>query len=147
MNIIKRFGNNIAQKSMSVVAYIRRHPMETIELLSAAVLLMFSIYLIVPLEFLGNISTAYHYSWLRSLFGLLTGLPAIRLLYLKLTSSTDEYIYYRQNNRRKALFWMSFTWFYMSVLRLLTIAALPPLFLTFLLISLVTMVCYIRLGG
>jgi len=147
MNIIKKFNRNVARKSVNALTYVRKHPMETIEMLSAGCLLLFSFYLMIPLEVLGTVSTAYKLSWLRSLFGILTSLPAIRLIYLKFSSTNDVYTYYRQTNRRKALFWMSFAWLYMCMLRLLTTAFLPPLFLLYLLISLVTLVCYIRLGG
>jgi len=147
MNKLKKLGQKIAQFSMNMLSFIRKHPMEVIELISAIGLLLFGIYLIIPLELLGTVSTSYQLSWLRSLFGILTALPAGRLIYLKLSSSTDEFIYYRQSNRRKALFWISFTWLYMSALRILSIAFLPPLFLLYLLLSLITIVCYIRLGG
>lgn len=147
MNKLKKIGQKIAQVSINMLSFIRQHPMEVIELISAVGLLLFGIYLIIPLEWLGTVTTAYHYSWLRSIFGILTALPAARLLYLKFVSTRDEFIYYRQSNRRKALFWISFTWFYMSILRLLSVAFLPPLFLLFLLLSLITIVCYIRLGG
>ena len=147
MNKLKKLGQKIAQFSMNMLSFIRKHPMEVIELISAIGLLLFGIYLIIPPELLGTVSTSYQLSWLRSLFGILTALPAGRLIYLKLSSSTDEFIYYRQSNRRKALFWISFTWLYMSALRILSIAFLPPLFLLYLLLSLITIVCYIRLGG
>lgn len=147
MDKLKNFGKKIAQCSIDALAYIRKHPMELIELISAIGLLLFAIYVMIPLEWLGSISTAYQYSWLRSVFGVLMALPAIRLLFIRFTSSTDEYIYYRQSNRRKALFWMGFTWLYMAALRVLSAAFLPPLFLLYLLISLITIVCYIRLGG
>jgi hypothetical protein len=147
MNKIKKLGSKMAQKSVNALSYVRKHPMETIELLSAIFLLLFAIYIIIPLEWLPTVSTAYQYSWLRSVFGVLMALPAIRLLYIRLTSSSDDFIYYRQEKRRKALFWISMTWLYMAALRLLSVAFLPPLFLTFLLISFITLVCYIRLGG
>lgn len=147
MNKVKKLGLRIAQGSIDMLSFIRKHPMEVIELISAIGLLLFAIYLIIPLEWLGTVATAYHYSWVRSIFGVLTALPAARLVYIKFVSSTDEFIYYRQINRKKALFWIAFTWFYMSALRLLSVAFLPPLFLLFLLLSLITIVCYIRLGG
>lgn len=143
MNKIKK----IAQKSVDALSYVRKHPMETIEMFSAVFLLLFAIYVMIPLEWLPAVSTAYQYSWLRSSFGVLMALPAIRLIYVKFTASTDDFIYYRQEKRRKALFWISMTWLYMAALRLLSTAILPPLFLLFLLISLITLVCYVRLGG
>jgi|SRR6185436_11316413 len=147
MNKVKKLGQKVAQYSIDMLSSIRKHPMEAIELISGTGLLLFAIYIITPLEWLGITSPTYKLSWLRSLFGILTAAPAVRLLYIRLTSSSDEFIYYRQNNRRKALFWISFAWFYMFFLRLLAAAFLPPLSLLFLLLSLITIVCYIRLGG
>lgn len=147
MNELKKLGQKIVRYSIDMLSSIRKHPMEVIELISAIGLLLFALYLIIPIEWLGVSFSAYQYSWLRSLFGVLTAIPAVRLLYLKFTSSTDEFVYYRQINRKRALFWISFTWFYMCVLRILSVAFLPPLFLLFLLLSLITIVCYIRLGG
>lgn len=118
--------------------------MEIIEMLSAFFLLLFGLYVMLPREVFG-LSSVYQTDLIKLLFGGLMATPAALLLGYRFSTDMDSYIYHKQKKRRKALFWISFTWFYMTVLRMLVQPLVPPIFLAFLAITLITVVCYIRL--
>lgn len=144
MNKVKRFGRCGAKKSVLALVYVGKHPMEMIELLSASFLLMFAMYTLIPIEVLT--ATAYDNNLVKLIFGIAMATPALALIFARFSGSMEHYIYHKQRLRRKALFWIAFTWFYISVLRAVAIAVFPPIFLAFLLPSLITVICYIRLG-
>jgi hypothetical protein len=144
MEWIKRTGRKIAQSAGHTTLYVGKHPMETIEMLLAIFLFLFGLYVMIPQEFL-SVTSVYQNPIVKFIFGALMAAPAATLLYHRFSSDTESYIYIKQNKRRKALFWISVTWFYMAMLRMLASPLLPPLFLTFLALSLVSFVCYTRL--
>lgn len=118
--------------------------MEIIEMLSAFFLLLFGIYVMVPQEVFG-LTSVYQNDLVKLIFGGLMATPAALLLGYGFSTDLESYIYHKQKKRRKALFWISFTWFYMTVLRMLVQPLVPPIFLAFMAITLITMVCYLRL--
>ncbi len=144
MEWVKRIVGKIAQSVASTVLYVGKHPMETIEMLLAIFLFLFGLYVMVPQEFLPTASV-YGHNVVKFIFGALMAAPAASLLYQRFSGDMESYIYIKQNKRRKALFWISVTWFYMTMLRMLVSPLLPPLFLAFLGLSLVSFVCYTRL--
>lgn len=149
MSKIKGFGRCFARKCIKALLYVGKYPMEMIELLSAVFLLLFALYAMVPVEFLPQTHTmsTYPNDLVRMIFGAMMAAPSVSLLVQRCTSdSIDDYIYLKQRSRRKTLFWIAFTWFYIGALRAVAIAVFPPIFIAFLLISLITVVCYIRLG-
>lgn len=134
----------MAQSIAGAVLYTGKHPMETIEMLLAIFLFLFGLYVMVPQEFLPVVSV-YQNPIVKFIFGALMAAPAVAILHYRLSGDMESYVYIKQNKRRKALFWISVTWFYMAMLRMLVAPLLPPLFLTFLGLSLVSFVCYTRL--
>lgn len=144
MEWIKRTSRKIAQSFANTMLYVGKHPMETIEMLLAIFLLLFGLYVMTPQELLPTASV-YKHDLVKLIFGAFMAAPAAALLYHRFSGDIESYIYIKQNKRRKALFWISVTWFYMTVLRILVSPLLPPLFLTFLGLSLVSLVCYTRL--
>jgi len=118
--------------------------MECIELVSAFFLLLFGLYVMLPREVFG-LTSVYENNLVKLIFGGLMATPASFLLGHRLSGDLESYIYHKQKKRRKALFWISFTWFYMTVLRMLVQPLAPPIFLAFLAITMVTTICYIRL--
>lgn len=147
MNKLKRFGRCFARKSVGALLFVGKHPMETIELLSASFLLVFALYTMIPMQITAQTPTAYDNDLIKIVFGMLMGAPSVFLLSARFSGSMEDYIYQKQRSRRRTLFWIAFTWFYISMLRAVAIAWLPPIFLAFLLPSLVTIICYIRLGN
>lgn len=119
--------------------------MELIEILLAIFLFLFGLYVMVPQEFLPTTSV-YQNNIAKLIFGGLMVAPAVSLLYHRIAGDMESYIYIKQKKRRKALFWISVTWFYMTILRMLVQPLLPPIFLAFLGLCLVSLVCYIRLA-
>lgn len=146
MNKLKRFGRCFARKSIDALLYVGKYPMEIIELLSAVVLLMFGIYALIPME-IASAKSAYDNDIVKLIFGTLMLVPAVSLIMVRGGGTMEQYIYTRQPSRRKVLFWIAFTWFYIAVLRAVAIAVFPPIFLIYLFASLVTIICYIRLGN
>lgn len=144
MKWLKRKGEEIARSGANFMLHIGKHPMETIELLSAFFLLLFGLYVMLPREVFG-LSSVYQTDLIKLIFGGLMATPAALLLGHRFSTDLESYIYHKQKQRRKALFWISFTWFYMTVLRMLVQPLVPPIFLAFLAITLITVVCYIRL--
>lgn len=144
MEWTKRTIGKMAQSGVNTVLYVGKHPMETIEMLLAIFLLLFGLYVMVPQEFL-PVASIYQNPVVKLIFGMLMAAPAASLLYYRFSDDMESYIYIKQNKRRKALFWMSITWFYMTMLRVLVSPLLPPLFLAFLGLSLISFVCYARL--
>lgn len=113
-------------------------------MLLAVFLLLFGLYVMIPQEFLSTASV-YQNNIAKFIFGGLMAAPAVSLLYHRFSVDMESYIYIKQKKRRKALFWISITWLYMTILRMLVQPLLPPIFLAFLGLSLVSFVCYIRL--
>ncbi len=144
MEWLKRITGKIAQSTANAMFYVGKHPMEVIEMLLAIFLFLFGLYVMIPQEFL-PVASVYQHPIVKFIFGALMAAPAASLLYQRFSGDMESYIYIKQNKRRKALFWISVTWFYMTVLRLLVSPILPPLFLTFLALSLISLVCYTRL--
>lgn len=140
----KRIGGKIAQQTASAMLYVGKHPMEIIEILLAIFLFLFGLYVMVPQELLPTASV-YKHNIAKFIFGVLMATPAVSLLYHRFSVDMESYIYIKQKKRRKALFWISITWLYMTILRMLVQPLLPPIFLAFLGLSLVSFVCYIRL--
>lgn len=145
MEWVKRIGGKIAQFSTSSMLYIGKHPMETIEMLLAFFLFLFGLYVMTPQEFLATASV-YQNNIAKFIFGAFMAAPAISLLYQRFSGDMESYIYIKQKKRRKALFWISITWFYMTILRMLVQPLLPPIWLAFLAIALIAIICYIRLA-
>ena len=144
MKWLKRIGEKTAQSSANFMAYIGKHPMEIIEMLSAFFLLLFGLYVMLPQEVFG-IASVYQTNLVKFVFGTLMVIPAALLLGYRFSTDLESYIYHKQKQRRKALFWISSTWFYMTALRMLIQPLAPPIFLVFLAMTLITTVCYIRL--
>jgi len=144
MEWLKRIGGKIAKSSATAMLYIGKHPMETIEMLLAFFLLLFGLYVMTPQEYLATASV-YQNNIAKFIFGGLMAAPAISLLYQRFSGDMESYIYIKQKKRRKALFWISVTWFYMTILRMLVQPLLPPIWLAFLAIALIAVICYIRL--
>lgn len=144
MEWIKRKFGEIAKSGVRAMMYTGKHPMETIEILLAFFLLLFGLYVMVPLEFLPTTSV-YQNNLVKMIFGGLMITPAISLLYHRYSGGMESYIYTKQKKRRKSLFWISFTWFYMTILRFSAFPILPPIFLVFLCVALISIICYIRL--
>ncbi len=145
MEWLRRINRKIANGSSSMMFYIGKYPMELIEILLAIFLLLFGLYVMVPQEFLPSASV-YQNNAVKLAFGALMSAPAISLLYHRFSVDTESYIYIKQKKRRKALFWISVTWFYLTMLRMLVQPLLPPIFLALLGLSLISFICYIRLG-
>lgn len=145
MELLKRINGKIAQMSSNAMLYIGKHPLELIEILLAVFLLLFGLYVMIPQELLSTASV-YGHNLIKFIFGALMSAPAVFLLYHRISVDMDSYIYIKQKKRRKALFWISVTWFYMTMLRMLVQPLLPPIFLALLGLSLVSFICYIRLG-
>lgn len=146
MNAIKGFGRCLTRKSIKSLLFVGKYPMEVIEMLSATFLLLFAMYTLMPTELVPTPS-AYDNNLVKLIFGIAMATPAVALLVHAFTSkSMDDFVYIKQRSRRKALFWVSLTWFHIAILRAVAIAVFPPIFLAFLLASLITIVCYIRLG-
>lgn len=137
-------SKKIAQSGANFMLHVGKHPMEIIEMLSAFFLFLFGLYVMLPQEVFG-LSSVYQTDLIRLIFGGLMATPAAFLLGYRFSSDLESYIYHKQKKRRKALFWISFTWFYMTVLRMLVQPLLPPIFLAFMAITIITTVCYIRL--
>lgn len=144
MEWIKRISGKIARSPGGAMLYIGKHPMEMIEMLLAIFLFLFGLYVMIPQEFLPTTSV-YQNNLVKMIFGGLMAAPAVSLLYHRFTGDMESYIYIKQNKRRKALFWISITWFYMTILRILVQPILPPIFLAFLGMALISITCYIRL--
>ena len=144
MKWLKRTSKKIARSGANFMLHIERHPMEIIEMLSAFFLLLFGLYVMLPQEVFG-LSSVYQTDLIKLIFGGLMATPAALLLGYRFSTDLESYIYHKQKKRRKALFWISFTWFYMTILRMLVQPLVPPLFLAFMAITLITIVCYIRL--
>lgn len=144
MEWIKRISGKMAQQPTKAMLYVGKHPMEMIEMLLAFFLFLFGLYVMIPQEFLSTTSV-YQNNLVKMIFGGLMAAPAVSLLYQRLSGDMESYIYIKQKKRRKALFWISVTWFYMTVLRIMVQPLLPPIFLAFLGLSLVSFVCYVRL--
>lgn len=145
MEWLKRINRKVAQASSNSMLYIGKHPMELIEILLAVFLLLFGLYVMVPQEFL-SAASVYEHNIIKFIFGALMSAPAISLLYHRFSGDMESYIYIKQKKRRKALFWISVTWFYLTMLRMLVQPLLPPIFLALLGLSLISFICYIRLG-
>jgi hypothetical protein len=141
---IKRISGKIAQHSAKTMLYVGKYPMELIEILLAIFLFLFGLYVMIPQEFLPTASV-YQHDIAKFIFGGLMSAPAVSLLYHRFSNDMESYIYIKQKKRRKALFWISVTWFYMTVLRMLVQPLLPPIFLAFLGLSFISFICYIRL--
>ncbi len=137
-------GKKITQSGVSLMLHIERHPIEVIEMLSAFFLLLFGLYVMLPQEVFG-MSSVYQTDLIKLVFGGLMATPAALLLGHRFSTDLESYIYSKQKKRRKALFWISFTWFYMTILRMLVQPLVPPIFLAFMAITLITVICYIRL--
>lgn len=144
MSWLKRIGRKTAQSSANFMLHIGKHPIECIELLSAFFLFLFGLYVMLPREVFG-LTSVYENDLVKLIFGGFMATPAAFLLGYRFSGDLESYIYHKQNKRRKALFWISFTWFYMTVLRMLVQPLVPPIFLAFLAITMVTTICYIRL--
>ena len=144
MEWIKRTYGKLAKSSVQAMMYTGKHPMETIEILLAFFLLLFGLYVMIPQEFLPTTSV-YQNNLVKMIFGGLMAAPAVSLLYHRYSGDMESYIYTKQKKRRKSLFWISFTWFYMTILRISALPILPPIFLAFLCIALISIICYIRL--
>lgn len=144
MQWTNRILRKIAKSSANFMLYIGKHPMETIEMLLAIFLFLFGLYVMIPQEFLPTASV-YQHDLAKFIFGGLMAAPAASLLYHRFADDMESYIYTKQKKRRKALFWISVTWFYVTILRMLVQPLLPPLFLAFLALTLIAVVCYIRL--
>jgi hypothetical protein len=144
MKWLKRIGGKIAQRVASGMLYVGNHPMEMLEMLLAIFLFLFGLYVMIPQELLSTASV-YQHNIAKFIFGGLMAAPAIALLYHRFSVDMESYIYIKQKKRRKALFWISITWLYMTILRMLVQPLLPPIFLAFLGLSLISFVCYIRL--
>lgn len=134
----------MAQQPTKAMLYVGKHPMEMIEMLLAIFLFLFGLYVMIPQEFLPTTSV-YQNNLVKMIFGGLMAAPAVSLLYQRFSGDMESYIYIKQKKRRKALFWISVTWFYMTILRMLVQPLLPPIFLAFLGLSLISIICYIRL--
>lgn len=144
MEWLKSVGNKAAQSIVGSMLYVGRYPMEMIEILLATFLLLFGLYVMIPQEFLSTTSV-YQNNLVKMIFGCFMAAPAVALLSRRISGDMESYIYIKQKKRRKALFWISVTWFYMTILRILVQPILPPIFLAFLGLSLVSFICYIRL--
>lgn len=144
MKWLKRKSEEIARSSANFMLHVGKHPMEMIEMLSAFFLLLFGLYVMLPQEVFG-LSSVYQTDLIKFIFGGLMATPAALLLGYRFSTDLESYIYHKQKKRRKALFWISFTWLYMTILRMLVQPLVPPLFLAFMAITLITTVCYIRL--
>jgi hypothetical protein len=144
MKWLKRTGKKIAESSANVMVHISKHPMEMIEMLLAFFLLLFGLYVMVPQDVLG-IASVYQADIIKFIFGALLATPAALLLGYRFSTDLESYIYHKQKKRRKALLWISITWFYMTILRMLVQPLLPPLFLVFMAVTLISVVCYARL--
>jgi len=145
MELLKRINGKIAQLSSNAMLYVGKYPMELIEILLAIFLLLFGLYVMIPQELL-SAASVYQHNLVKFIFGALMSAPAISLLYHRISVDMESYIYIKQKKRRKALFWISVTWFYLTALRILIQPLLPPIFLTLLGLSLISFICYIRLG-
>ena len=124
--------------------HLGNHPIEIIEMILAFFLLLFGLYVMLPREVFG-LSSVYQTDLIKLIFGGLMATPGALLLGYRFSGDLESYIYHKQKKRRKALFWISFTWFYMTVLRMLVSPLVPPIFLAFMAITLISTVCYIRL--
>jgi len=144
MKWLKRKSEEIKRSSANFMLHVGNHPMEMIEMLSAFFLLLFGLYVMLPQEVFG-LSSVYQTDLIKLIFGGLMATPAAMLLGYRFSTDLESYIYHKQKKRRKALFWISFTWFYMTALRMLVQPLVPPLFLAFMAITLITVICYIRL--
>lgn len=144
MEWTKRISGKMARQPAKAMLYVGKHPMEIIEMLLALFLFLFGLYVMIPQEFLPTASV-YQNNLVKMIFGGLMAAPAVSLLYQRFSGDMESYIYIKQKKRRKALFWISVTWFYMTILRIMVQPLLPPIFLAFLGLSLVSFVCYIRL--
>lgn len=144
MEWLKRIGGKAAQSIAGAMLYVARYPMEMIEILLAAFLFLFGLYVMIPQELLSTTSV-YQNNIIKMIFGGLMAAPAVSLLCRRIFGDMESYIYIKQKKRRKALFWISVTWFYMAILRILVQPILPPIFLAFLGLSFISFICYIRL--
>ena len=144
MEWLKRITGKMVQSIIDAVLYIGRYPMEIVEILLAIFLLLFGLYVMIPQEFLPGTSV-YQNDLVKIIFGGLMSSPAVYLLNQRISVDMESYIYIKQKKRRKALFWIFITWFHITILRMLVQPLLPPLFLAFLALSLISFVCYTRL--
>lgn len=144
MEWLKRVGRKATQSIVGSMLYVGRYPMEMIEILLAIFLLLFGLYVMIPQEFLSTTSV-YQNNIVKMIFGGFLAAPAVALLSRRISGDMESYIYIKQKKRRKALFWISITWLYMTILRILVQPILPPIFLAFLGLSLISFICYIRL--
>lgn len=145
MEWLKRTSGKIAQSPARAMLYVGKYPMEIIEILLAIFLFLFGLYVMIPQELLSTTSV-YQHDIAKLIFGGLMSTPAVSLLYHRVSGDMESYIYLKQKKRRKSLFWISVTWFYITILRMLVQPLLPPIFLAFLGLSFISFICYIRLA-
>jgi len=123
------------------VSHLNNYFAELIEIVVAAVLMIWGFITLLPVElFPGSI---YVYNLAKIPFGIVLSAPGVYLIVLRLRHEIKEYIKLRVK-RRQSLFFISVGLIYLSVL---SAAAnpWPPRFLLFLAQALISTFCYLRL--
>ena len=146
MASIKKIALSIQYGAGKFFNGLKNNPLESIELIIAIVTLAFAIYTGLPEEIRG-ISSAYDHNAVRIIFASIMAYPAVSLITLRVTKSIHDYIYTYPVKRRLSLFMLSMTWIFISLLRIVVVSFLPPIWIAYLAFAIISYVCYLRLGS
>lgn len=108
---------------------IREHPLAAIAVVLALVLMGIGIFLLAPPTWFG-VATAYPTTIARSVFGVLIMAPATPIVW---RAFRYDFGLFHLNARKnsKCFFWMSVTYMYLAVIRMLAIGVFPPIWLLY----------------
>jgi hypothetical protein len=123
---------------------IKAFPAVAVSVVLAVTLCLFGIYVIIPSDWLGlAVGTAYPNLTVRSIFGLFMAYPALPILYCNIRYDLKTLVTEKMYKLRPYLFWMGVTYIYMCALRILIVGFLPPIFLLYLALAIISFIIWL----